>query len=150
MEFDTTLWKVDGTGFSRVKEVGSERASGLYTEFCPTRKIFVSISGYCNKLSVFSSLTGQMIKERCLPCVFGVEYDDEIKALAVNDNQLAVVTVPEDHYVLMVFQLDSLLSESPSQEISHRTFDFDQNYCGLHSLVLHQTSICVVLEGVGE
>ena len=101
-------------------------------------------------MSVFSSLTGQMIKERCLPCVFGVEYDDEIKALAVNDNQLAVVTVPEDHYVLMVFQLDSLLSESPSQEISHRTFEFDQNYCGLHSLVLHQTSICVVLEGVGE
>ena len=148
-EFDVTLWKIEGTGFSRVEEIGSDICGMIYPEFCPTRKIFVCISRHSYKLRVFSSLTGQMVKERSLD-IFGVDYHDEIKALEVNDNQLVVVTSPGDHYVLKVFQLDSLLSESSDLEISHRTLEFDQNYVGLHSLDLHKTSISMVVEGVGE
>ena len=150
--FDISLWKVEGESFSRVEEIGSESCGGLHTEFCPTRKIFVCISGYDHhKLRVFSSLTGQMLKERSLN-IFGVDYEDEIKELAVNDSQLAVVTCQEfgDHYTLMVFQLDSLLSQTVDQEISHRTIEFDQNYIGLRRLDLHKTSISLVVEGVGE
>ena len=85
--------------------------------------------------------------------IFGVEYAAyEIKELAVNDNQLAVITWPDtgNNYVMKIFQLDSLLSESSDQEISHRTFEFDQNYTGLYSLDLHKSSISLVVEALVE
>ena len=142
-----TLWKVDGTKVSRVGDLGAGGGGGSPV-FCPAREIIVSSSVLPPdkiRFKVFSSQSGQIIKDRHLtsPTIF---YG--ISRLQVNDNQVVVMVrqQPGSRVVLLVYELECLLSESTDQDISPRMFDL--GHLQDASSYLTNTSVSAGLEGI--
>ena len=135
----TALWKVDGTEVRRVGDLGAVgRGSPV---FCPAREIIVFYSVLPpDKLELkFFSSSCHIIQDRLLtaPTVF---YG--ISSLQVNDNQVVVMVrqQPGGRAVILVYQLECLLSQSADQDISPRMLDIGQS--GLEaSFHLSNTSV---------
>ena len=96
------------------------------------------------RLKVFSSQSGQIIKERLLtaPTAFYA-----LLRFNVNDNQLVVNISQESdgQAVLLVYELDTLLSQSADHQISPRMFEMGQSgsFTTIH---LNNTSVSAGLE----
>ena len=140
-----TLWKVEETEVTRVGPLGA--AGWEYPVFCPARDLIVSCSPRYSdliKLKVFSSQSGQLIKERLLtaPTAF---YG--LQRFKVSDNQLVMNIIQEsdDQTVLLVYQLDTLLSQSADHQISPRMFELGQSgsFTTIH---LNKTSVSAAVE----
>ena len=140
-----TLWKVDGNIREEIGVVGV----GLGFVFCPAREILVTLSVSVHSLSriklrVYSCLTGQLIKDRDVTAPTASYH---FQNLQVNDNQLVVGCMN----VMLVYQLESLLSQSADQDISPRMLEIGQPgffVCG--ELDMSKTSVSAVLERIDE
>ena len=143
-----TLWKVDGTEVNRVGELG---AGGICEPvFCPAREIVVDYSHLLSdkiKLRVHSSLTLDLIKERVLTIPTAI---NRIDSLQVNSKQVVLMVrqPAESHAILLVYELDSLLSQAADQEISARMFQVGQPgfYVAHRRIYLSKTTVSVMLE----
>ena len=137
-----TLWKVDGNIREKIGVVG------VGSVFCPAREIVVNVTLSVRpnriKLRVYSCLTGQLINDRLLTAPIAYyQFED----LQVNANQLVVGC----QNVLLVYQLESLLSQSADQDISPRMLEIGQPgffVCG--ELDMSKTSVSAVLERIDE
>ena len=136
-----TLWKVDGNIREKIGlvDVGSV--------FCPAREIVVMVTLSVRpnriKLRVYSCLTGQLINDRLLTAPIAYYHFK----WQVNDNQLVVGY----QNVLLVYQLESLLSQSADQDISPRMLEIGQpgfSVCG--KLDMSKTSVSAVLKRIDE
>ena len=140
-----TLWKVDGNIREEIGVVGV----GMGFVFCPAREILVTLSVSVHSLSriklrVYSCLTGQLIKDRDVTAPTASYH---FQNLQVNDNQLVVGCMN----VMLVYQLESLLSQSADQDISPRMLEIGQPgffVCG--ELDMSKTSVSAVLERIDE
>ena len=136
-----TLWKLeDGTGFSRVSDLGGNGLS-LPSVFCPVRDLLFICDGM--RLRVYSTQTGQIIKDRGLTT-------GTVHGLFVNANQLVVSArqLQGGQEVLLVYDVESLLSQSADQEIVQRIFHIGQPGTHVYEISLNKTSITAGLEGV--
>ena len=138
-----TLWRVDGTEVTRVQDL-----EGLGPPvFCPAREIIVSCDVVFPtrlRLLVYS-LTGQTIKDRLLTAPTAFNF---IKSFQVNDNQLVVMVrqQSDDQDILLLYQLDCLLSQSADPDISPRLLETNQRNSATQ-LTLNKTSVSVAFSG---
>ena len=144
-----TLWKLDGTGFSRVSDLRGNGRSPP-SVFCPARDLLFICDELPQggmRLRVFSTQTGQIIKTRVLALTTGTVHS---LSLYVNANQLVVSArqLQGGQEVLLVYDLDSLLSQSADQEIVNRIFHIGQPGSHVYEISLSKTSITAWLEGV--
>ena len=142
----TTLWKLDGTGFTRVGDLGA--IIGLFSVFCPARDLLVNYSTLQGRMRLrfFSPQTCQLTKDRDLTLPTDIT---SISPPRVSANQLVVKAwQPGDHqYVLLVYELDSLLSQSADQEIAPRMFEIGQQGFDISEIYLDKTSVSAGLQG---
>ena len=146
------LWRLDGIELTKI--------GGLnilaHSVFCPARDLIVSCGGLFNDkivLRVLSSQTGQLVKHRVLTSPITIS----VCGLQVNSNQLAVLAWqhPGGQYVLLVFDLDCILSQSADQEICSRMFLLGQHYSFSFPTFLtywifsNKTSVTAVLKVIG-
>lgn len=132
-----SLWKVDGTEVTSVNDL---EGFGVASVFCPSREIIISSSSV-TRLGIFSSLTGQLIKYLTIPTV-------DYSAPKVNANQLVVkVRQPGGQQVLMVYELDRLLSESADQQMAPRVLEIGQPGFYVSEIYLNNTSVTARMEG---
>ena len=141
-----SLWKVEGTEVKRVRYL-----VGLGPPvFCSAREICVS----CNvifpteiSLTVFS-LAGENIKIRRLTTPTAFNF---LKSFLVNDNQLVVMVrqASDDQDILLVYELDCLLSQSADQDISPRLLETHQSNSAIR-LALNKTSVSVAFSGADD
>ena len=142
----TTLWKLDGTGFTRVGDLGA--IIGLFSVFCPARDLLVNYSTLQGRMRLrfFSTQTCQLTKDRDLTLPTDIT---SISPPKVSANQLVVKAwQPGDHqYVLLVYELDSLLSQSVAQQIAPRMFEIGQQGFDISEIYLDKTSVSAGLQG---
>ena len=124
-----TIFQVHETGMSR-RNLGF---IGWKSVFCPARQILVSCYKHQNSLEITVhntvTWTVKIFRELTLPCHIFPDI-----GLDVNKEQLVVhgicpIFLEETHfkYVLLVLDLDSILSQTPDQDISFRIFDIGKS-----------------------
>ena len=140
-----TLRKVDGSEVTRVGDLGVVGYD--YPVFCPAREILVQCSPLDQnkiKLRVFSSLTGDLIKDRVLTVTTDI---DNIYSCHVNTNQLVMdISKPRRGSLLLVYELDCLLSQSADQEMTPRMLQIGQPGFQVARSYLDKTSVMAGLE----
>lgn len=143
---DNTLWKLSKTQLTRVGDLGA--VGRRLPVFCPAREIILSYSVLPPdqiNLRVFSSQSGRIIKDRQLtvPTVF-----HGLSSLQVNADQMVVMVrqQPGSRVVILVFQLDCLLSQCPDLDISPRILDIGQPGWQIDSFHLNKTSVSAGLD----
>ena len=99
------------------------------------------------KLSVHSSLIGQLIKARDLPLSTVFNVSDTLN-FQVNANQLLVWVrlQSDDQQVLLLYDLETLLSQAADIVISPRVLEIGEPGLNISRIYLNKTSISVVLQ----
>ena len=139
-----TLWKLEGTQFKRIGDLDNGSGPDV---FYPAREILLNCSsilsqeGWKIRFKVFSTQTGQLIKNRVLSLPTALTdptaLDLMISRLAVNAKQLVMSVSLQDIQAMLVYSLDHLLSQSADQEITPRSFLIDN----LAEIYLNKTSL---------
>ena len=140
----SALWKMDGTTIVKLGTVDSGRPV-----FCPAGDILIIWSATYRdqiKVSFYNLLTSQLIKVRDLtrPAGFSVLGDE---SHCVNANQLVLLgrQLPRGWTVLLVYELDVLLSQAADEDISPRVFQIAQTDWDLRKRIdVNKTSISAV------
>lgn len=154
---DFTLWKLGGTGFTRVGDLGRIGANTVGSPmFCPARDSLVMCSYdplRRMRLRVFSTITGQITVDRrlTLPTSTDIALWSRV---VVSVNQLVVEAMitglgfdEPAPAVLLVYQVDSLLSNAADQEINPRRFETSEPAFSSPDLYLTNTSVTAGLQG---
>jgi len=141
--YELNLWEAEGSKLRKVSSLGSIALDPVYSvQFCPTRNLLITcLLNNVSRFKVSSSLTGELLREIKLTLP-----DPIISKLKVNDNQLTVVTVQGSQPVLLVYELDSLLSEARLEDISPRQFVLQQPGVNKLKMFLTQTSAVMTFE----
>jgi len=148
--YELNLWEAEGSKLRKVSSLGSIALDPVYSvQFCPTRNLLITcLVNNVFFIKVSSSLTGELLREIKLPLpdpIRPLPYPI-ISKLKVNDNQLTVVTVQGSQPVLLVYELDSLLSEARLEDISPRQFVLQQPGVNKLKMFLTQTSAVMTFE----
>ena len=127
-------------------------AVGREPLFCPAKELILNYDHLHPdkiKLQAFSPLTGNLLKERVLtaPIAFYT-----IESLQLNANQMVVLVSQSvndgSHAFVLVYELDSLLSQAADQDISARMFQIDQPGFRVDSwgrIYVNKTRVCALL-----
>ena len=101
------------------------------------------------KFRVLSSQTGHIIKDRVLTAPATYNY---FSGLQANANQVVVTIIQQGDYpeVLLVYDMESLLSETADQDITPRVVKIGQPGYRVLRIALNKTSVSVLLESYGD
>ena len=155
-----TLWTLDGT-LSKTANFGNFGSFGSILEpvFCPSKKIVVFSFGFDSAmwLRVFSTQTGQNIKKRYITVpTMTVGHHDQP---TLNANHLVIVTkqdnknnaILDGKNTLLLYELNTILSQSTDQEIFPRIFQISQNFFNAtQQIYLNKTSLIYLLKTKGK